>query len=133
MEPKELDMGPRSQTSPNLSKPCHAMQCGAVLCAAARCHALRCNALQCKASLRNATSCYDILRSVVLLYAMLCRGLPCIAHPLGNIALLDIRLTDLDEQISALVALRETIARLRQGAESVDPESCSADDVCRYL
>lgn len=47
--------------------------------------------------------------------------------------LLDIRLTDLDEQISALVALRETIARLRQGAESVDPESCSADDVCRYL
>ena len=41
--------------------------------------------------------------------------------------------TDLDEQISALVALRETIARLRQGAESVDPESCSADDVCRYL
>ena len=47
--------------------------------------------------------------------------------------ILDIRLTDLDEQISALVALRETIARLRQGAESVDPESCSADDVCRYL
>ncbi|OBJ43880.1 heavy metal-responsive transcriptional regulator [Mycolicibacterium mucogenicum] len=47
--------------------------------------------------------------------------------------LLDNRLTDLGEQISALVALRETIARLRQGAESVDPGSCRADDVCRYL
>ncbi|KKC05011.1 heavy metal-responsive transcriptional regulator [Mycobacterium nebraskense] len=47
--------------------------------------------------------------------------------------LLGTRLADLDEQISALVALRETIARLRQGAESVDPGSCSADEVCRYL
>lgn len=47
--------------------------------------------------------------------------------------LLDIRLTDLDEQIRTLVTLRETIARLRQGAESVDPGSCSADQVCRYL
>lgn len=47
--------------------------------------------------------------------------------------LLDARLTDLDEQIGALVALRETIVRLRQGAESLDPGSCSADEVCRYL
>lgn len=47
--------------------------------------------------------------------------------------LLDTRLTDLDEQISALVALRETIARLRHRAESVDPGSCRADAVCRYL
>ena len=37
------------------------------------------------------------------------------------------------ELLGRFMALRETIARLRQGAESVDPESCSADDVCRYL
>ena len=37
---------------------------------------------------------YDILRSAVLFYAMLCRALPCIAYPLGIIALLDIRLCE---------------------------------------
>ena len=41
-------------------------------------------------SLRNATPCYDILRSAVLFYTKLCRALPCIAYPLGIIALLDI-------------------------------------------
>lgn len=47
--------------------------------------------------------------------------------------LLGTRLADLDEQIKGLVALRETIARLREEADTVDPESCSADQVCRYL
>ncbi|WP_071286364.1 heavy metal-responsive transcriptional regulator [Mycolicibacterium llatzerense] len=47
--------------------------------------------------------------------------------------LLGTRLAHLDEQINGLVALRETIARLREEADTVDPESCSADQVCRYL
>ncbi|AMT69442.1 MULTISPECIES: heavy metal-responsive transcriptional regulator [Mycobacteriaceae] len=47
--------------------------------------------------------------------------------------LLGTRLADLDEQISILVALRATIARLREQADTVDPGSCNADDVCRYL
>ena len=41
-----------------------------------------------------AMLCYDILRSAVLVYAMLCRALPCIAYPLGIIAVLDIRLCE---------------------------------------
>ncbi|MCX8565139.1 MerR family DNA-binding protein [Mycolicibacterium mucogenicum] len=47
--------------------------------------------------------------------------------------LLDTRLTDLDEQINALIALRDTITRLRHDAETLDPQSCSANEVCRYL
>jgi MerR family Zn(II)-responsive transcriptional regulator of zntA len=47
--------------------------------------------------------------------------------------LLDQRLDDLDAQIQQLRALRETIVQLRDDAESVDPETCSADQVCRYL
>ena len=43
--------------------------------------------------------------------------------------LLDIRLTDLDEQISALVALRETIARLRQGGAEVALQACNANSI----
>ena len=47
--------------------------------------------------------------------------------------LLDSRLTELEEQIAQLVALRDTITQLRDQASPVDPETCAADQVCRYL
>ncbi|WGI36025.1 MULTISPECIES: heavy metal-responsive transcriptional regulator [Mycolicibacterium] len=47
--------------------------------------------------------------------------------------LLDTRLTELDEQINTLIALRDTITRLRQDAETLDPHSCNPNQVCRYL
>lgn len=47
--------------------------------------------------------------------------------------LLDTRLADLDVQISQLVALRETITQLRDQAARLEPETCSPDQVCRYL
>jgi MerR family Zn(II)-responsive transcriptional regulator of zntA len=47
--------------------------------------------------------------------------------------LLDRRLADLDTHIQQLQALRETISQLRDEAERVDPETCSPDQVCRYL
>ena len=73
--------------------PWHAVRC-CVLCRCAMpCFALQCFVMQCS-TLRNATPCYDMLRSAVLFYAMLCRALPCIAYPLGVIALLDIRLCE---------------------------------------
>ena len=54
--------------------------------------------------------------------------------PCGHVQeLLDSRLADLDEQISQLVALRETITQLRDQAATVEPETCSPDQVCRYL
>ena len=54
--------------------------------------------------------------------------------PCGHVQdLLDSRLADLDEQIAQLVALRETITQLRDQAATVEPETCSPDQVCRYL
>ena len=54
--------------------------------------------------------------------------------PCGHVQdLLDSRLADLDEQIAQLVALRETITQLRDQAATVEPETCSTDQVCRYL
>ena len=47
--------------------------------------------------------------------------------------LLDRRLSDLDSQIADLVALRETLAVLRHRATDADPDTCPADQVCRYL
>ena len=47
--------------------------------------------------------------------------------------LIDSRLAYLDEQIAQLVALRETITQLRDQAATVEPETCSPDQVCRYL
>lgn len=47
--------------------------------------------------------------------------------------LLDTRLADLDAQISKLVALRDTIAQLRDQAATPDPATCTAEQVCRYL
>lgn len=47
--------------------------------------------------------------------------------------LLDTRLAELDAQIDRLVTLRAMIGELRDGAARPDPETCSADQVCRYL
>lgn len=48
-------------------------------------------------------------------------------------ALLETRLGDLDRQIADLQALRQTVAHLRDGAAAIDPTSCDATTVCRYL
>jgi DNA-binding transcriptional MerR regulator len=47
--------------------------------------------------------------------------------------LLDTRLADLEQQINQLIALRDSIIQLRDQAAQVEPETCSADLVCRYL
>ena len=47
--------------------------------------------------------------------------------------LLDARLAEIGQQIAQLTALRDTIAELRHDAAQPDPDSCSADQVCRYL
>ncbi len=48
-------------------------------------------------------------------------------------ALLDGRLTHLNAQISRLLELRDTLADLLDRAARPEPESCTADQVCRYL
>ncbi|ABL79526.1 MULTISPECIES: heavy metal-responsive transcriptional regulator [unclassified Nocardioides] len=54
--------------------------------------------------------------------------------PCGHVHdLLDERLTDLDAQIAQLVALRASLAELRDQAAHADPDACPADQVCRYL
>lgn len=47
--------------------------------------------------------------------------------------LLDARLTDIEQQISHLIALRDTVAVLRDDAARPEPDTCSPDQVCRYL
>lgn len=47
--------------------------------------------------------------------------------------LLDARLSDIDQQIRKLGDLRQSLAELRDQAEWIEPETCSADQVCRYL
>lgn len=47
--------------------------------------------------------------------------------------LLDTKLADLDEQIRQLSDLRGTVAELRDRAAAPDPDTCRADEVCRYL
>jgi len=47
--------------------------------------------------------------------------------------LLDARLIDIEQQISHLMALRDTIAELRDHAAQPEPDTCSPDQVCRYL
>jgi MerR family Zn(II)-responsive transcriptional regulator of zntA len=47
--------------------------------------------------------------------------------------LLDAQLASLDQQIRQLGELRETVAELRERAAAPDPDTCSADQVCRYL
>ena len=47
--------------------------------------------------------------------------------------LLDARLTDIEQQLAQLAALRATVEELRDLAAQPQPESCSPDQVCRYL
>ena len=47
--------------------------------------------------------------------------------------LLDARLADLDEQISQVSELRDTITRLRDQAAHAEPDTCTPDRICRYL
>ena len=47
--------------------------------------------------------------------------------------LLTDRLTDLEQQLADLQALRNTVAGLRDAAATVEPASCRPAAVCRYL
>lgn len=54
--------------------------------------------------------------------------------PCGHVRdLLDARLADIDTQIADLASLRDTVASLRDAAADPEPDSCSPDEVCRYL
>lgn len=48
-------------------------------------------------------------------------------------SLLGERLAELDAQIVELLALQETISQLHRDVSTPDPDSCSAEQVCRYL
>ncbi|MGH3653141.1 heavy metal-responsive transcriptional regulator [Glutamicibacter sp.] len=54
---------------------------------------------------------------------------PC-SHVQG---LLGLRLRELDAQIAELLVLRESISQLHAKARDPEPDSCSADQVCRYI
>ena len=56
-------------------------------------------------------------------------GVPCrhVEELLGK------RLTALDAQITDLQLLRDTVAQLHHEASAGDPETCQADQICRYL
>ena len=47
--------------------------------------------------------------------------------------LLDARLAEIEQQIAQLAALRGVASELGDGVAQPDPDSCSADQVCRYL
>lgn len=47
--------------------------------------------------------------------------------------LLEARLDNINEQIKQLTEMRETISQLRDRASDIEPDTCSADEVCRYL
>lgn len=47
--------------------------------------------------------------------------------------LLETRLGELDRKIADLQALRHTVVHLSDGAATVDPTSCDATTICRYL
>ena len=54
--------------------------------------------------------------------------------PCGHVRdLLDARLADIDAQIADLTTLRDNVAALRDDAALQEPETCSPDQVCRYL
>ena len=47
--------------------------------------------------------------------------------------LLDTRLAAVDQQLSQLQGLRTTLTELRAQADQIAPDTCRADQVCRYL
>lgn len=47
--------------------------------------------------------------------------------------LLDSRLSEIQQQIAHLSVLREAIASRRDNASHPEPDTCSPDQVCRYL
>jgi len=47
--------------------------------------------------------------------------------------LLDTRLAAIDEQLTQLQDLRNTLTELRAQADQIAPDTCRADQVCRYL
>ncbi|GAB2455151.1 hypoxia response transcriptional regulator [Nocardioides hungaricus] len=54
--------------------------------------------------------------------------------PCGHVRdLLDERLAEIQRQITHLTALRDNIAALRDDASDPEPDTCSPDQVCRYL
>lgn len=54
---------------------------------------------------------------------------PCshVRDLLGN------RLRELDAKIAELTALKETILQLHANTAEIEPETCPADEVCRYV
>lgn len=54
--------------------------------------------------------------------------------PCGHVReVLDARLVDLELQIKQLAELRTAITQLRDQAEALEPETCTAGQICRYL
>lgn len=47
--------------------------------------------------------------------------------------LLTTQLEQIDEQLGRLTDLRATVTALRDSAAHADPQTCRADDICRYL
>ena len=47
--------------------------------------------------------------------------------------LLDTRLAAIDQQLTQLLDLRTTLTELRARADQIAPDTCRADQVCRYL
>jgi len=47
--------------------------------------------------------------------------------------LLATRLAELDAQLADLHALQDTVAKLHDPAQAIDPSTCEADTVCRYV
>ncbi|MEU4360356.1 heavy metal-responsive transcriptional regulator [Promicromonospora sp. NPDC023987] len=56
------------------------------------------------------------------------------AAPCGHVRdLLTERIADLDTQLTQLTTLRNTLTTLRDQAAHPEPDTCSPDQVCRYL
>ena len=54
--------------------------------------------------------------------------------PCGHVRdLLDERLTDIHGQLKQLQELRDILVELRDQAEHPEPDTCTANEVCRYL
>lgn len=47
--------------------------------------------------------------------------------------LLVTRLDEIDQQIADLLQLRQTVTQLQTASRTVDPATCQAETICRYL